>query len=66
MAAGIVNILVHCEDCRFADAYGRDCKHGLMLPVAVLMSGKNCPYMEKKTTEQIEEQLKLKNEYEQR
>lgn len=63
MSAGIINIQLGCEDCTFANAYGQDCKHGLMFPVLAFMAGyKTCPNFKAKTTEQINEQLKLKNE----
>lgn len=56
-----INWYIGCEDCTFADAYGRDCKHGALFPVLLLMANKKeCPNFQKKTTEQIQEQLKLK------
>lgn len=59
-----VNFQMGCEDCRFANEHGQDCKHGLLFPVLALMAGYDrCPNFEKKTREQIEEQLRLK-EYE--
>lgn len=58
MAAGNVNIIIGCERCTFADYAGRGCAHGLLFPIMVLMSGKDCPNYKRKTTEQIEEQLK--------
>lgn len=61
MAAGNINILLGCEDCTFADAYGRGCEHGLLFPVLTLMAGhKHCPNFKPKTTYQIKEQLNLK------
>ena len=36
MAAYDVN--QHCEDCRYADAFGRSCKHGLLFPLMVLIT----------------------------
>ena len=64
MAARDVNIMFRCEDCTFADEYGRGCKHGLLFPVLLLMAGHDrCPNYKDKTREQIEVQLRLK-EYE--
>lgn len=61
MAAQVINIKMGCEECTFADAYGRGCKHGLLFPIMALMAGyERCPNYEPKTTEQIEEQLKIK------
>ena len=61
MATGDINILMGCEECRYADAYGRGCKHGLLFPVLSLMVGYNkCPNFEVKTSEQIKEQLNIK------
>lgn len=58
--ASNVNILFGCEDCRYADRYGRDCKHGMLFPILLLMSkAQDCPNFERKTTEQIKEQLKF-------
>lgn len=34
MAVGNINVLVRCNECRHADAYGRGCKFGLMFPSA--------------------------------
>lgn len=48
MAAGNVNILVGCENCKFADEWGRNCKYGLMFPVMVIMSDGECPNFEYK------------------
>jgi hypothetical protein len=59
------NINNRCEDCTFADVYGRNCKHGLLYPVLVLMKYGdvyNCPNFEKKTAEQIKEQIRLREE----
>lgn len=59
------NVNGRCEDCKFADAYGRNCKHGLLYPVLVLMTYGdvyNCPNYEKKTAEQIKEQIRLREE----
>jgi hypothetical protein len=61
MAARDIHIMYRCEDCRYADEYGRSCQHGLLFPILLLMAGKQtCPNFENKTTEQIEEQLRLK------
>lgn len=59
MAAVNINVLVRCDECRHADAYGRGCKFGLMFPVLVFISHKDCENFEVKTNEQIEEQLRL-------
>lgn len=61
MAALNVNLYIGCEYCTFADAYGRDCKHGAWFPVLLLMANKKCPNFQKKTTEQIEEQWRIQN-----
>lgn len=61
MAAYDVN--GRCEDCTFADAFGRGCQHGLLFPVMVLMAYRDvykCPNFEKKTIEQINEQIETK------
>lgn len=58
MAAYDVN--GRCEDCTFADAFGRSCQHGMLFPVMVLMAYGDvykCPNFEKKTIEQISEQI---------
>lgn len=61
MAAQSINLMFRCEDCTFADAYGRSCKHWLLFPVLLLMAGaKNCPNFQPKTKEQTEEQMKIK------
>ena len=65
MAAASINILMRCEDCGKADAYGRGCEHGLMFPVLAFIGGvRKCPNFVKKNKEQLEEQLKIleKNE----
>lgn len=49
MAAYDVN--GRCEDCTFADAFGRSCKHGMLFPVMVLMAYGDvykCPNLKKK------------------
>lgn len=56
-----INIMYRCDDCRYADEYGRNCQHGMLFPILLLMAGKrSCQNFENKTTEQIEEQLRLK------
>ena len=48
------------EDCTFADVFGRNCQHGMLFPVMVLMAYGDvykCPNFEKKTIEQISEQI---------
>lgn len=62
MAVGNINDLVKCVDCTFADRTGKGCKFGLLFPVFVFMSGKPCPNIRPKTTEQIEEQLRYMRE----
>lgn len=60
MAQGNINLLMGCESCRFSDAYGRGRQHGLLFPVLSFISGnERCPNFESKTTEQINEQLKI-------
>lgn len=49
----------------YNDAYGRSCKHRLLYPLAVLMKYGDvyeCPNFKQKTTEQIEEQIRLREE----
>ena len=61
MAAGYIHIMYRYEDCRYADEYGRSCQHGLLFPILLLMSEKQtCPNFENNTTEQIDEQLRLR------
>lgn len=63
--AAAYNVNGRCEDCTFADAYGRSCEHGLLYPLAVLMKYGDvykCPNFKQKTTEQIEEQIRLREE----
>ncbi len=56
MAACDISILLNCENCKFADEFGRDCKHGLLFPVMLVMANKtDCPNFEKKTLEQLRE-----------
>ena len=55
---GNVNYITGCEDCRFADAYGRGCEKNLLLPLVVLMSGRKCDEKKPKTKRQLEEQYK--------
>lgn len=61
MGAGSVNIAVGCGNCKHADAYGRGCEYNLLMPVYVLMGGKDCPNREPKTAEQVKEQYELMN-----
>ncbi len=65
MAATVnINWRMGCEDCCYANEHGQDCKHGLLFPVLAMIAGyERCPNFENKTSEQIEEQLRLK-EYE--
>lgn len=50
--------MYRCEDCTFADKYGRNCVHGLMFPILLVLANKEkCPNFKPKTTEQIKEQL---------
>lgn len=61
MAAYNINSM--CEDCTFADEYGRACAHGLMYPVMVMISFGDmgrCPNFKAKTNEQIEQQLEAR------
>ena len=58
-----VNLEMGCEDCRFADARGMNCEHGLMFPVPALMAGyRECPNFKKKTIEQLEEKWRLNHD----
>lgn len=62
MAAYDVN--GRCEDCTFADAFGRSCQHGMLFPVMVLIAFGDvyqCPNFQKKNAEQLQEQIRLKN-----
>lgn len=52
-----VNLTIGCESCTFADYIGRGCQYGLLFPVLVLMSGKDCPNKNPKTEKQLQEQL---------
>ncbi len=55
-----VNLIMGCEDCKFADAFGRSCEHGVMFPVLAMMAGyKECPNFEKKTLRQLQERYDL-------
>lgn len=65
MAVGIINDMVRCTDCTFADSWGRGCSHSLMLPVVIALSGQRCDKFERKTNEQIELQLQQRNHNEQ-
>lgn len=59
MNTGIINDIVRCDSCTFADSWGRGCKHGLMMPLVIWMMGGNqkCPNFKPKTNEQIEQQI---------
>lgn len=60
--ASTYNVNRRCEDCTFADAYGRSCEHGLLYPLAVLIKYGDvykCPNFKQKTAEQIEKQIRL-------
>lgn len=62
MAAYDVN--GRCEDCTFADSFGRSCQHGMLFPVMVLIAFEDvyqCPNFQKKNAEQLQEQIRLKN-----
>lgn len=62
MAAYDVN--GRCEDCTFADAFGRSCQHGMLFPVMVLIAFGDVyqyPNFQKKNAEQLQEQIRLKN-----
>lgn len=62
MAAYDVN--GRCEDCTFADAFGRSCQHVMLFPVMVLIAFGDvyqCPNFQKKNAEQLQEQIRLKN-----
>ena len=51
------NVNGRCEDCTFADEYGRSCEHGLLYPLAILIKYGDvykCPNFKQKTAEQIE------------
>lgn len=57
--AKLINI--QCENCTFADEYGRACKFVLMFPVMLVLANKdNCPNRKPKTQEQLKQQLKAK------
>ena len=57
MAKQNINMAVGCEECRFADRWGRGGKHGLMRPIILTMSGQRCELKKPKTAEQLQEQL---------
>ena len=60
MTAYNINLNIGCEDCTFANAYGQGCKHGLLFPVLAMVAGyERCPNFERKTSEQIKEQLSI-------
>lgn len=51
----------YCYNCTFSDAYGRDCEINSFMPVLLAMKGfDSCPKFQRKNTEQIENQLKIK------
>lgn len=54
MPAMNINLHVGCEGCTFADSFGRNCQHGLLTPVLLVMTGQSCPDFKPKTTEQLE------------
>lgn len=56
MAACNVNLM--CEDCTFADSYGRGCSYNLLLPVLLVVEGKKCGFFKPKTREQVLEQIR--------
>lgn len=33
MAACYIHIMYRCDDCRYADVYGRNCRNGLLFPI---------------------------------
>ena len=56
------NVNGRCEDCTFADEYGRSCEHELLYPLAVLIKYGDvykCPNFKQKMAEQIEKQIRL-------
>lgn len=55
MAAQNINMAIGCEECRFADRWGRSCTHGLMRPVILTMLGERCELKQPKTKEQLQE-----------
>ena len=56
MAVANLNLMMRCEECKYADAFGRSCEHGLMFPVLAFIVGyKECPNYEKKTLVQLQE-----------
>ena len=58
IAHGDINMMAGCTGCTYADSWGRGCKHSLMLPVVIALSGIKCDKFVRKTSEQIEQQLK--------
>ncbi|MFA6817117.1 MAG: hypothetical protein WCS73_12560 [Lentisphaeria bacterium] len=56
----------YCSNCVYSDAYGRDCKINIMMPVMLAMMGfDRCPKQERKNEAQLREQLEiLENERE--
>lgn len=62
MAVANINLTMGCENFKYADAFGRDCKHGLMFPILALMAGyKECPNYEKKSLKQLQERYEVLN-----
>lgn len=60
---GNINLEVGCENCRFADARGMNCEHGLMFPILVFLNGMSeCPNFKKKTMEQLEEKWRYNHD----
>lgn len=44
MAALNINTRYNCETCEAADKYGRECRHGLLFPLLLIMTKANdCP-----------------------
>lgn len=44
MAALNINTHYNCETCEAADKYGRECRHGLMFPLLLIVTKANdCP-----------------------
>jgi len=63
MAPINIQIKYNCENCRFADEYGNNCKHGLLFPVLLLMNRmETCPNWECLTKRQLEERAEQSRE----
>lgn len=59
------NINGRCEDCKFADAFGRSCEHGMLFPIVILMAYGDmykCDRFEKKTPEQFQKQIEIREQ----